>query len=110
MYVTNSRVFNNENNKVARNLRTGGEKNYIYMYMYMVPGQVTCSRGVSVTFSCVRKRVVVRARGHGRFLSCLTFENKFRRMLVDASLFHLGVTVSFPRRKTVNKVKRTFVV
>ena len=88
--------------KVARNLRTTEKGNifiyiyiciyihiyiYIYVYIYMVPGEVTCSRGASVTFSCVRKRVVVRVREHDRFLSFLAFGNDFHRMLVDASLF-----------------------
>ena len=53
--------------------------------------------------------MVVRVREHDRFLSCLAFGNDFRRVLVDASFF-LGVTVSFPWRMVVDKVKWIFVV
>ena len=53
----------------------------------MLPGLVTCYRRVSVTFSCVRKRVVVRVKEHDRFLTSLVFGNDFRRVFVDASLF-----------------------
>ena len=64
----------------------------------MLRGLVTYSRRVPVTFPFVRKRVVVRVKEHDRFLSCLAFGNDFRRVLVDASYFSFGFTVSFPRR------------
>ena len=53
-------------------------------YLVLLP----VSEEYLLSFPCVRKRVVVRVRGHGRFLSCLAFGNDFRRVLVDASFFN----------------------
>ena len=72
----------------------------------MLPGPLlSVPEEYLLPFPFTRKRVIVRVKEHDRSLSCLAFGKRFPHGLIDGSLFHLDVTVSFPRRVIMDKVK-----
>ena len=86
------------------------EKRNIYICIFCIVGYTyvtwSCylfSKSICYLFFCPEESGWS-VKERDRFLSRLAFRNDFRRVFVDAS-FSLSVTVSFPRRMVVDKVK-----